>query len=48
LHRQSLETAKAMLGELKPEVSRISRQMVPALEQKFKNAGAPYIKGQGE
>ncbi|MGB5404945.1 WD40/YVTN/BNR-like repeat-containing protein [Robiginitalea sp.] len=46
LHRRSLETARAMLSELKPEITRISDQMVPALARKFEQAGAPYIKGQ--
>ncbi|MGB5654664.1 MAG: glycosyl hydrolase [Robiginitalea sp.] len=46
LHRRSLETAQAMLSELKPEMTRISDQMVPALARKFEQAGAPYIKGQ--
>ena len=46
LHRRSLETAQAMLSELKPEITRISDQMVPALARKFEQAGAPYIKGQ--
>lgn len=46
LHRRSLGIAKEMLGEMKPELNGIAEQMIPALEQKFKNAGAPYIKGQ--
>ncbi|MGA9240310.1 MAG: glycosyl hydrolase, partial [Robiginitalea sp.] len=46
LHKRSMETARAMLNELKPEVTRISDQMVPALARKFEQAGAPYIKGQ--
>jgi hypothetical protein len=46
LHRRSLDIAKAMLAEIEPEVNRISDQMIPALAQKFKSAGAPYIKGE--
>jgi photosystem II stability/assembly factor-like uncharacterized protein len=46
LHRRSLDIAKAMLVEIAPEVNQISEQMIPALAQKFKNAGAPYIKGE--
>ncbi|WP_445383364.1 WD40/YVTN/BNR-like repeat-containing protein [Robiginitalea sp. IMCC43444] len=46
LHRRSLEIAKAMLAEVAPEINKISEQMIPALAQKFKDAGAPYIKGQ--
>jgi hypothetical protein len=46
LHRRSLDIAKAMLAEIEPEVNRISDQMIPALSQKFKSAGAPYIKGE--
>ncbi|MEJ2163636.1 MAG: glycosyl hydrolase, partial [Robiginitalea sp.] len=45
LHRRSLDIAKEMLSEIEPEVNRISDQMIPVLEQKFKSAGAPYIKG---
>jgi len=46
LHRRSLDIAKAMLAELTPEVNQITDQMIPALAQKFKDAGAPYIKGE--
>ena len=46
LHRRSLDIAKAMLAELAPEVNRISEQMIPGLARKFKEAGAPYIKGE--
>ena len=46
LHRRSLDIARAMLAELAPEVNRIADQEIPALAQKFKNAGAPYIKGE--
>lgn len=46
LHRRSLDIAKAMLEEAKPEFNRISDQMIPALAQKLKSAGAPYIKGE--
>ncbi len=45
MHRQSLDTARDMLGELEPQVNRIADQMVPALERKLEAAGAPYIKG---
>ncbi len=45
LHRKSLAIAREMLGELKPEMTRISDQMVPALARKLEQAGAPYIKG---
>jgi hypothetical protein len=46
LHKRSLDIAKAMLAELEPEVNRVSDQMIPALAKKFKDAGAPYIKGE--
>ncbi|MBC2838456.1 sialidase family protein [Robiginitalea sp. SC105] len=46
MHRRSLGIAREMLAEIRPEVDRIADQMVPALAQKFKAAGAPYIKGQ--
>ena len=45
LHKRSLGIARAMLAEAAPEVQRISGQLVPALAQKFEDAGAPYIKG---
>ena len=45
LHRRSLETAREMLAEIEPKVNRIVDQMIPSLEQKFRDAGAPYIKG---
>jgi hypothetical protein len=46
LHRRSLSIAREMLAEVEPEVNRITGQMIPALTKKFRDAGAPYIKGQ--
>lgn len=45
LHRRSLDIARSMMEKTRPEVNRIVDQMVPALAQKLKAAGAPYIKG---
>ena len=46
LHRKSLRLAKSMLGDLRPEIERITQQKLPALAEKLTAAGAPYIIGQ--
>ena len=46
MHQQQFEMAKASLAEMKPELSRISNTLLPALEKQMKAAGAPYIMGQ--
>ena len=46
LHRKSLNLAKAMLADLRPEIEQIAKKDLPALAKKLKEAGAPYILGQ--
>lgn len=46
LHRKSLNLAKAMLADLRPEIEQIAEKDLPALAKKLKEAGAPYILGQ--
>ena len=46
LHQNGLEKAQAMINALQPELDKLTQQMLPALEQKLKAAGAPYIIGQ--
>ena len=46
LHRKSLRLAKSMLGDLRPEIERITQQKLPALAEKLTATGAPYIIGQ--
>ena len=46
LHRKSLAIAKEMLEELRPEIDRISKTVLPDLSKKLKQAGAPYILGE--
>ena len=46
LHRNSLNIAQAILEELRPEIEAIRLQKLPALIEKLKEAGAPYIIGQ--
>lgn len=46
LHRKSLQLAKEMIEELRPEMERIATKAIPMLHQKLKAAGAPYIMGE--
>lgn len=46
LHRKSLAIAKEMLEELRPEIERISKTVLPDLSKRLKQAGAPYIIGE--
>ena len=46
LHRQSLEIAKKMLGEVMGDVERFSKVAIPEMESALREAGAPYIIGQ--
>jgi len=46
LHRKSLAIAKEMLEELRPEIDRISKTVLPDLSKKLRQAGAPYILGE--
>ena len=45
LHRQSLSIAQQMIALYRPELEVITKQMLPQLEKKLKQSGAPYIKG---
>lgn len=46
LHRKSLAIAKEVLEELRPEIERISKTVLPDLNKRLKQAGAPYIIGE--
>jgi photosystem II stability/assembly factor-like uncharacterized protein len=46
-HKASLNRAKNQLSELKTQLKTIVETTIPALEQELKDAGAPYIEGQG-
>ena len=43
LHKKSLSTAKKILDKVQEMVSKISYSMIPEIEKKLKDAGAPYI-----
>ena len=43
LHKKSLSTAKKILDKVQEMVSNISKSMIPEIEKKLKDAGAPYI-----
>ncbi|MGB2475494.1 MAG: VPS10 domain-containing protein [Flavobacteriaceae bacterium] len=45
LHQQSLDQARKILRQMQVEVEEISKQKIPALENKLKNAGSPVILG---
>ena len=47
LHMKSLEIAKKLLADLRTEVISISKNKIPEIEKDLKEAGAPYIMGQG-
>jgi hypothetical protein len=47
LHKQSLETGKSELAKIKQPLSEISEITLPRLEKELKEAGAPWIEGQG-
>jgi hypothetical protein len=46
-HRESLLVGVEKLSEIKSELAKISEVEIPALEKALKNAGAPWIEGQG-
>lgn len=48
LYRRSLDIARDMMKEMKPRVDRVADELVPALEQRLRAAGAPYILGKSE
>jgi hypothetical protein len=43
LHKKSLSTAKKILDKVQKMVNKISYSMIPEIEKKLKDAGAPYI-----
>ncbi|PQB05574.1 WD40/YVTN/BNR-like repeat-containing protein [Aureitalea marina] len=47
LHRKSLGIAKSMMNAVRPRIVSMNQQTLPAIEQVLKDAGAPYIIGQG-
>jgi photosystem II stability/assembly factor-like uncharacterized protein len=47
MHRQSLETGKSELAKIKEELAAIMEVVLPQLEKDLKEAGAPWIEGQG-
>ena len=47
LHMKSLEIAKKLLSDLRKEVTSINNIQIPKIEKALKDAGAPYIMGQG-
>ena len=47
LHMKSLEIAKKLLSDLRKEVTSINNIQIPEIEKALKEAGAPYIMGQG-
>ncbi len=46
-HKASFNRAKKQLSEVKLQLQNITNNVLPALEQDLKNAGAPWIEGQG-
>jgi hypothetical protein len=47
MHKQSLETGKSELAKLKQSLAEIIEVTLPQLEKELKEAGAPWIEGQG-
>jgi hypothetical protein len=47
LHKHSLEAGKAELEKIKQSLSDMVDEILPRLEQELKQAGAPWIEGQG-
>jgi len=46
-HVAAFKAAKEQLQEIKSELKTLSEEKMPALEQALKNAGAPWMEGQG-
>ena len=46
-HKQSLEIGKSGLTEIKKQLTEIIDVVLPQLEKDLKEAGAPWIEGQG-
>ncbi len=47
LHQQSLETGKSELSKIKQNLVEMVEVILPQLENRLKEAGAPWIEGQG-
>jgi len=47
MHKQSLETGKSELAKIKQNLAEIIEVTLPQLEKELKEAGAPWIEGQG-
>jgi len=45
MHRSSLEKARAIYSELAAEITRLNDEILPEIEARLMQAGAPYIKG---
>ena len=46
-HKAAFNRAKKQLSDIKSQLKTIVDSTIPAIEQELKNAGAPYIEGQG-
>lgn len=47
LHQKSLSLAKKMMAEVKSTITEMANSTIPKMEKALKEAGAPYIMGQG-
>jgi len=47
LHRESLNLGRSELDPIKKSVKKLTEESLPALERELKEAGAPWIEGQG-
>jgi hypothetical protein len=47
MHKQSLEAGKSELAKIKQDLAEIVEVTLPQLEKELKEAGAPWIEGQG-
>ena len=45
MHRSSLEKSRAIYSELAAEITRLNDEILPEIEARLMQAGAPYIKG---
>ena len=46
-HKAALSRAVGQLAELKVDIKKVADESIPALEKDLKEAGAPWIEGQG-
>jgi hypothetical protein len=47
MHKQTLEAGKSELAKIKQSLAEIVEVTLPRLEKELKEAGAPWIEGQG-